>query len=221
MRTIHGRGFRFVGDVQFAAVPAMPVSEQPAPSDSVALRPPDDKRPAIAILPFTPMGLDGPYSAIPDAIPAELIATLTRLRWLKVIAPGSSFRFRSDSADIETIGAALGVGYILSGTVEMFDRKITLSIELTDARSGHVVWAERLAGEIEDIHTLREHVVGLITSVLEMQISRNESEIARLRSPKAFDAWAASIDQFFTAFPFEDQDRRETLRQALLAHGFR
>ena len=221
VRTIHGRGFRFVGDVQFAAVPAMPVSEQPAPSDSVALRPPDDKRPAIAILPFTPMGLDGPYSAIPDAIPAELIATLSRLRWLKVMARGSSFRFRSDSADIETIGAALGVGYILSGTVEMFDRKITLSIELTDARSGHVVWAERLAGEIEDIHTLREHVVGLITSVLEMQISRNESEIARLRSPKAFDAWAASIDQFFTAFPFEDQDRRETLRQALLAHGFR
>lgn len=194
VRTIHGRGFRFVGAVRVDAVPAMAVSElAPDPPDTpgaLAHGLPEDKRPAIAILPFTPIGLEGRYGAIPDAIPAELISTLSRLRWLKVIARGSSFRFRSDAADIEAIGATLGVGYILSGTVEVFDHKIALSIELTDARSGHVVWADRLSGGLEDIHLVREKVVGLVTSVLELQISRHESEIARLRGPEAFDAWA-------------------------------
>lgn len=206
VRTVHGRGFRFVGDVQVAAVPAMVVSDVPASPESAPLPPPKDNRPAIAILPFTPIGLDGPYSAIPDAIPAELIATLSRLHWLKVIARGSSFRFRSDAADIEAIGAALGVGYILSGAVEMFDWKISLTIELTDARSGHVVWAERLSGGIEDIHALRENVVGLVTSVLELQVSRNEADIARLRGPEAFDAWALYHTGILHMYRFNQAD---------------
>ncbi len=189
VRTVHGRGFRFVEQVRFDAAPAATVADALAPSSADPAQPADE-RPSIAVLPFTPIGSDADYRAIADAVPAELISTLSRLRWLKVIARGSSFRFRSDAQDFESIGAALGVSYILSGTVELFAPMIALSIELTDARNGHVVWAERLSGRIEDIHELRENVVGIVNAVLEMQIARNESELARLRGPKGIDAWA-------------------------------
>lgn len=189
VRTVHGRGFRFVEAVRLDVAPVAKVAAPLAHPDFDLARPTDD-RPSIAVLPFTPIGFSGVYGAIADAVPAELISTLSRLRWLKVIARGSSFRFRSDAPDFENIGAALGVGYILSGSVELFAPDIALSIELNDARNGHVVWAERLSGRLEEIHQLRENVVGLVTAVLEMQIARNEAELARLRGPEGFDAWA-------------------------------
>ena len=76
IRTVHGQGFRFVGEVH-AAVDLLPPSEPPA-------------RPSIAVLPFRLLGVPGRYGAIADALPHDLISELARLRWLFVTARGSS-----------------------------------------------------------------------------------------------------------------------------------
>ena len=60
----------------------------------------DGTRPSIAVLPFRLLGAESPYATIADALPDELIAELSRLRWLFVIARGSSFRFRSAAPDL-------------------------------------------------------------------------------------------------------------------------
>ena len=59
------------------------------------------------------LGDAGPHATIADALPDELIAELARLRWLFVIARGSSFRFRSATPDLAEVGKALGVRYCL------------------------------------------------------------------------------------------------------------
>ena len=42
-----------------------------------------------------------------EPIPDEIIAALSRLRWLKVISRGSSFRFREDNPDVREVGRTL------------------------------------------------------------------------------------------------------------------
>lgn len=192
VRTVHGRGFRFVGEVRVSlgdlAVPAAALPVAGTLHDTTAL--PPGERPSIAILPFSRIGDESTFAAIADAVPAEIITTLSRLRWLKVIARGSSFRFRADTPNIEDIRAALGVGYVVSGAVEIFGTTVALTVEVTDAHKGHVLWADRLSGPIADIHEMRERIVVLVTSALEMHIPQNEAELARLRGPDAIDAWA-------------------------------
>src|SRR5512139_549276 len=106
IHTVHGQGFRFVAEVRETAAMTSAgerVEAFPLLSHEGAARP------SIAVLPFRLLGAEGPYATIADAIPDELIAELSRLRWLFIIARGSSFRFRSATPDLTDVGKVLGV----------------------------------------------------------------------------------------------------------------
>jgi len=188
IRTIRGRGVRFVGSVT-AAVPArvktpndLGPQVDPAPD-------PGSRRPSIAILPFRMVGYSETYGAIADAIPAELISCLSRLRWLTVISRGSTFRFRRDDPDLAAIHATLGARYCLTGLVEIFGAVIAVSVELSDTRSQAVIWSERFCGTVSDVNETRNEIVTHVISALELHVPLNEAKRARLRPPENLDAW--------------------------------
>ena len=196
IRTIHGRGFRFVGNVKsevlrLAAEPA-PVVETPAPEFQ--------ERPSIAVLPFKIVGESGPYDFMANALPDELITDLARLRYLFVIARGSSFRFTSHQADVVAIGATLKVRYILTGSVESVGREVVIRVELSDARSGGVIWNERYRGDARDASGLRETIMASVIANVEHRIPMHEAQLARSLPDMQLDAWAAyhlGLDHMF------------------------
>ena len=189
IETVRGRGFRFRG-VVVAETPARPamasVGEAP---DAPA--PPPRSAPSIAVLPFTRLGDGEPYAGLEDAVPHEVILALSRLRWLFVIARGSSFRFRGPAADTTAVGRTLGVRYALTGTLEVFAGRLAVGVELSETGSGGVVWGDRFTGPLDDVHEVRAAIVRGITAALETQIQLNEAMHAQGRSPENLDAWAA------------------------------
>ena len=189
IRTVHGQGFRFVGDVRETAGTLAPTPVEPA---APAAAPPEAAvRPSIAVLPFRPIGDLGRYAAIADALPDELIAELSRLRWLFVIARGSTFRFRADTPDPADVGTLLGARYCVSGTVEVAGRTLTVMVQLVDTRDGGVVWGDRYASKVADVHDTRSTILSRVVAGLEMQIPLHEARAARLVSPENLDAWSA------------------------------
>jgi TolB-like protein/Tfp pilus assembly protein PilF len=188
IRTLHGQGLRFVAevqvarDVQLTEPPALPADGQLA--DAVS-------RPSIAVLPFRLVGEAGPFAAIAEALPHELITELARLRWLFVTARGSSFRVRTGDADMREIGRVLGVRYCLSGTVDVAGRGLVVMVELTDTRDAGIVWADRFAGSVDDVHSIREDIRTRILTALELQIPLHEATLARLKATDNLDAWSA------------------------------
>jgi TolB-like protein/Tfp pilus assembly protein PilF len=184
IRTIHRQGFRFVADVHVA--PAVQLVAQPVGQSAE-----QTSRPSIAVLPFRLVGEAGPYAAIADALPHELITELSRLRWLFVTARGSSFRLRAPDIDLGAVGRVLGVRYCLSGTVDVADSNLAVTVELVDTRDGGVVWAERFAGTIDDVHSIREEIRSRILTALEIQIPLHEATLARLTVTENLDAWSA------------------------------
>ena len=197
IRTTHGKGFRFVAEVQAERNDAVVLSATSAGSgDAERTRenlPAGDKasRPSIAVLPFRLIGEAGPYVTIADGLPHELITELARLRWLFVIARGSSFRLRGDDLDLREVGHLLGVRYCLSGTVEITGQQLAVTTELADTRGGDVVWGERYTGYIDDVHAVRTEIRAKILSSLEIQIPLHEAADARLTSTDNLDAWSA------------------------------
>jgi TolB-like protein len=185
VQTRRGRGYRFVAPVRTSA-PASAAPDGPGRSEVELLEP---GRPSIAILPFHLVGTSETCLAIADAIPAELITSLSRLRWLKVFARGSCFRFRDKATDPATIRATLGANYCLSGVVETWGRDLALAVELTDTRSESVVWSDRIVGKLDDVHEIRATITSHVVSAMEIQIPLHEAEAARLRSPLHLDAW--------------------------------
>ena len=118
IKTLHRQGFRFVGEVETDAVTAIKVVSEPVTAVEPAPVTPSTK-PSIAILPFRLVGVAGPHAGISEALPYELITELSRMRWLQVIARGTSFQFRDTDPDIVSIGKQLNIRYCLTGLVEV------------------------------------------------------------------------------------------------------
>lgn len=186
IKTIHARGFRFVAAVQISKTGITTADDADQTSHS-----PHHGQPSIAILPFATLGEPGPFIAIGHALPHELIAELSRLRWLTIIARGSSFQFESGDGSAEEIARTLAVRYCLTGTIEFSGQHLAVTVELTDSRSRSVVWAERYPGKVDDIHTIRSAIRSRIVTAMENAIPAYEAQTARLGVSESLDAWSA------------------------------
>jgi TolB-like protein len=185
IRTHHGVGFRFVGDVSEAAVAAVSSLAQPVFQGDMA-----PSRPSIAVLPFHLVGIAGPHAPVAEALPHDLIVELSRLRWLFVIARGSSFQFRGSGAAIERVRTALNVRYCLSGVVEIALDRMTVTVELCDTDDKGIVWSECYETGVGAVHEVRAQIARAVVNALELQIPANEARRA-LKSPENLDAWSA------------------------------
>ena len=190
IKTTHGKGFRFVADMQAEPAVASVLAATNATTDE-SVSQESASRPSIAVLPFRVIGEANPHMAIAEGLPHELITELARLRWLFVIARGSSFRLRGDDLDLREVGRQLGVRYCLSGTVEVIGQQLVVTAELVDTRGGDVVWGERYTGYVDEVHEVRAEIRAKILASLEIQIPLHAAADARLKSSDDLDAWSA------------------------------
>ena len=93
IRTLRGRGFRFVAEVR--------ESVEPTASASLAatIPPALPDRPTIAVLPFLNLSGDPEQEYFVDGMVDDVLSALSRVRWLFVIARQSSFIYKTRSAD--------------------------------------------------------------------------------------------------------------------------
>lgn len=185
IRTIHGKGFRFVADVTDLVPAQTDLAKHPVASENADL-----SRPSVAVLPFQPLGTEPDLPILAVAIPHEIIQALSRLRWLSVIARGSSFRFREYAGnDLDLVGTALGVGYVLSGVIECTVGRVVVIIELADTSRGEVIWGDRLTAPLDGIEDLRQRVVAHVVTALDLHVPQNEVRLAGLGGFDQLDAW--------------------------------
>lgn len=186
IRTIHGLGFAFVAEVTSHSV--ISVADRPRPPEPEPSLP---SRPSIAVLPFTLAGSTATDYPIAEALPHDLIAGLSRLRWLFVIARGSSFQLRGEEATLDKVRLRLGVRYCLTGSVEVIGKLILISVELSDTEDRGVIWGERFRADIGAVHEIRDQIITAVTSAVEVRIPLHEAGRALLQSPRNLDAWAS------------------------------
>jgi TolB-like protein len=191
IKTLHGQGYRFVGQARAVQnAPVVTAATTAGPREMVN-RTERMLRPSLAVLPFRYVGSDERYAPLASALPDELITDLARLRWLLVTARGSSFRLRAPEADFGDIGRLLNVRYCLWGTLETSADRLAVMVNLVDTGNGAVVWAERFAGRVEDVHAMREQIRAQVLMALEIRIPLHEAGIARLSAVENLDAWSA------------------------------
>jgi adenylate cyclase len=93
-------------------------------------------KPSIALLPFQNMSCDPEQEYFADGMVEEIITALSRIRWLFVIARNSSFTYKGLSVDVKQVGRALGVRYVLEGSVRKSGGRVRITAQLIDATAG-------------------------------------------------------------------------------------
>ncbi len=189
IRTIHGQGFRCIAAVK--PLPQMAdITSHPAEHVEEDGRAWFAGKPSIAVLPFFNLSVHEQPDPFGDGIAAELISALSRLGFISVTSRASSFRFRQQDPDLDTIARTLGVRYCLSGIVEHIGPDLAITIELVRTADGIVIWSDRIISAKDCIHDIRQQVVASVIAALEVQIPVQEAISARLRDPDQLDAWA-------------------------------
>ena len=188
IRTVHGQGFAFVADVATRSTVIITAAESGAPLDIVR---PQNTRPGVAVLPFRVVGASEPGLPIAEALPHDLIVELSRLHWLRVIARGSSFRFRDETVDLGDVSAKLGVQYCLTGSVQILGGIMLVSVELSDTKDKGIVWSESFRESVGAVHEIREQIIKAVSSAVEIRVPLHEARRAQLKSPENLDAWSS------------------------------
>jgi len=214
IRTIARKGFRFVGTVQTGANGAAPAAEQAASS-----REPDPPailtdRPGIAVLPFINMSGDRAQEYFSDGISEDIITALSKLRWFFVIARNSSFVYKGRSVHINEIAHALGVRYVVEGSVRRSGDQVRISAQLNDVATGSHLWAERYDRSIEDVFAVQDEITEAIVAAIEPHLYAAESFRAQHKPPGSLDAWDLVMRALSHYWRVTRQDN--TVAQALL-----
>ena len=185
------------------------VRSDPVQGSSRFLPLPD--KPSIAVLPFENMSHDPEQDYFANGVVEEIIAALSRIRSLFVIARNSTFAYKGVNKDVRQIARELGVRYVLEGSVRKSGQRVRVTAELIDGSDGSHIWADRYEGQIEDIFDLQDQLTEAIVGALEQSIRSSEIERARRKRPDSLDAY----DCVMRAMPAIWSNEVETAAQSL------
>ncbi len=215
IRTIHGRGFRFVAPIESAA-PASAGEEDAAPVPdmlaTIALKP------SVAILPFENLNHDPAEDYFADGITEDLTTALSKNRWLNVVARNPAFAFRNSSDSIKTIGQKLDANYIVTGSVRKAGTRARISVQIIDASSEHSIWSERFDRDIVDIFDLQDEITETVAARIESELGLTEQKKAERRPRKNLGAWdlyQLGVAEFYKFTREGNLKCQDLLRQAL------
>lgn len=212
VKTIHGKGFRFVMCVDIDTADSTADASQVAPYTPSHN---SGRRPAIAVLPFANLSNHSEQEYFSDGITADIIAQLSKHRWLDVIARNTTYGYRGKAVDIRELGSALSVTYVVEGSVRKAGNTMRVSVSLIDANSGHQKWSDRYDRQLEDIFSLQDEITEMIAARLEPEIGfaeRNKVVHSRPANLQAWDCYHLGIYHFYQ---FTGPDNLEAQRLLL------
>lgn len=148
----------------------------------------ESRGPSIAILPFSESDArDGDYFG--DGMVEDIVNALAATPGLFVVSRASTLAFRSGTSSLKQVQQALGVRYVLSGSVRRTSQRIRITAELSECESMSVLWSDKIDGEFDDIFSFQDRVAQHIVATIAPQLQKAEiSRIAQKR-PENFSAY--------------------------------
>jgi adenylate cyclase len=122
------------------------------------------------------MSVDPEQEYFSDGITEDLITDLSKVSGLFVIARNSAFVYKETAVDIRDVGRALGVRYVVEGSVRKANGRVRITAQLLDVMTGGHLWAERYDRDVHDVFAVQDEVVEKIVSALAVRLTEDEEE---------------------------------------------
>lgn len=192
------RAFAFVGlGIVIALVglglslPIMYSGRAAAAGDAVAGMPADqdgivrtsllaDGQAAIAVLPFADLTTAG-EDHFGDGLAEDVLAGLAQIDGLQVVSRTTSLGYRDTDKPIRQIGAELGVGLILEGSIRREGDMVRVSAQLIDARTDTHLWARTYDRDASDVFAVQTELAREIVAAVHGVIAPEQTDAAARR----------------------------------------
>ena len=131
-------------------------------------------RPSIAVLPFDNLSQDPEQEYFSDGLTEEIIAALSSVPKLFVIARNSTYTYKGKPVKVQQVSEELGVQYVLEGSVRKGGDKIRITAQLIDAITGKHLWAKRYDRNLDDIFAVQDEITKNIITAMQVKLTEDE-----------------------------------------------
>ena len=146
------------------------------------------ERPSIAVLPFRNLDRDSISEAMSDGISEEIASTIGRIPGLRVSAARSSFSLKGKNLSIPEIGKALGVSYLVDGSVQRGAGRLRIRAALLAAPTDSAIWTGEYDRAAGDVFAVQDEIARAIATELSVRLGGAAN--ARIAKRSTTDAQA-------------------------------
>ncbi len=181
---------------------------------STAQSAPTAAKPSVAVLPLQNLSAEPDSAYFSDGMTDEITTKLAKIEGIDVASHSTVAALKTTDKSAGEIGKALGVRYLLEGSVRKAGEQVRINVQLIDSTSGFQVWADDFTGEMKDVFSLQEQTALKIAQSLNLKLSPKEEEAIQHRytgNPQAYDAYLRG--QALVQYP-DDPAKLEAARRA-------
>ena len=179
---------------------AVLVAETTRLAESRAAANPAERGNSIAVLPLVNASGDASQQFFSDGLSENLIDALSKFEGLRVIGRTSSFRFRDSKEDARSIGAKLGVAFLLAGSVQRSEDVVRIRAEVVRTDDGSALWTRQYDRPYRDLFALQDELTQAIAGVLKTKLLSADGKGRTDRPPSGnLEAYGAYLQGRFNA----------------------
>jgi serine/threonine-protein kinase len=165
----------------------------PAPAPAREWTPPaawaQQARPSLAVLPFHNLAEDARAAFYSFALADGLITELAQVGQV-VVRPSSYIaRYAGREADPLQVGEELAVSYVLTGGFIRAPDRFRVNAQLLDARSGEIVWSEKLDFASPDLIAIQDRLAERVLGGLELGLTADQRASLGRRPTASVEAY--------------------------------
>ena len=164
---------------------------------------------SIAVLPFDNLGGDTAVVPLLLGVHAEIVTQLAKVAGLAVASRNSALTYRNSDKSDRAIASELRVSSLLRGSIQRSGDQVHLSVALTDAPNGKLLWAESYDRPYttQNLFAVQGDIARSVASALSLRLSEQlEQRIARAPTSnvEALDAYYRGLMQWDRRGPREN-----------------
>jgi TolB-like protein/Tfp pilus assembly protein PilF len=207
IRTIHGQGFRFVGEAMVEGAPPS------APSGATDRLAEVMARPMVAVFPFEQEHPDPQDAYFVDGLTEDLMAELASWRWFPILSRNAAFDPARRTLPIAERAAAFGARYAIGGRIQRAERQARLSIELVDAASGAQLWSARFERDLDGLVEMQAQIAQEVFQRIAPELNSAERRRILRKAPGDLTAWDLTMKALWVLNRPSQNDFADALEQ--------
>ncbi len=132
---------------------------------------------SIAVLPFKNVGGDQETAYFANGVTESILNDLSRISSLKVTSRTSTERYRESGLLARSIGRQLDVNYLLEGSVQKYENKVRIVVQLINAGEDKHIWSETYDRDFKDLLNLESEIAGSVAEHLNTLVTPAERQM--------------------------------------------
>jgi len=205
IRTVHGQGLRFVGEVEVVGKDAAPPTTALGWSREVLARP------VIAVLPFETESGRAEDAYFVEGVAEDLIAELSSWRWFPILSRNSSFDRSRVGLSACARASSLGARYALTGRWSRAGDVARLAVELLDTATDTQLWSASFAGTTAELPELQSRIASGVFQKIAPELTSAETRRVLRKHPEDLNAWDMTLKGLWHIHRATPQDFAQSL----------